>query len=446
MSINPSVVFEQELIYKLIHDPSYFSSVVPYIKTKYFREVGNAVLYDAMHRYYTDTGNKPNARDLLTLIKDEGTARKEVGIEAFKNIHESTEHINKDLLKSKTEDFIRKAIHTESLILGAEGMGENNDEKLAESFKIAEEAQKVSLDEDFGTSVYDIDECVDYYQDDTMGILPNIRSFNNMMGRGFLPKTLHTFLAPPGIGKSATMSAFAVEFLKQGRDVVVFTLEMEEAEWMKRIYANLIDVPIATLETSDPEEIKRRFKEKTAGMGTLIVKEYPSYAVNALQIQNFLEKYGEKTGIKQPVCFVDYLGLMGSSRMPVGTASYEYIKSITAELRGVAQKLELVMITAHQLNRSAVDNLEAGQASVSDSAGISMFSDSMIFLLQTKEWKKLGKIKVNFEKNRMTGKTTDFTIGFDYQKMRFNDDYNDEVDNFDTGMGAYGAKAPKTAI
>jgi len=72
-------------------------------------------------------------------------------------------------------------------------------------------------------------------------------------------------------------------------------------------------------------------------------------------------------------------------------------------------------------HNSAVGNLEAGQEAVSDSAGISMFSDSMIMLLQTKEMKEHGEILVNFEKNRMTGKTFSFKIGFDYSKMRYED-------------------------
>ena len=114
--------------------------------------------------------------------------------------------------------------------------------------------------------------------------------------------------------------------------------------------------------------------------------------------------------------------------MPANTPSYEYVKSITAELRSVAQRLSITIFTAHQLNRSAVGNLEAGQEAVSDSAGISMFSDSMIMLLQTKEMKEHGEILVNFEKNRMTGATYSFKIGFDYSKMRYEDKFLSQAD------------------
>lgn len=437
--INARGIFEEEVLYRLINDGGYFGSVVPLMKPSYFSEVGNSMLFDKMQKYYVETGEKPNLRELIVLIKDDPRAQQDVSVDALKKVQKSEVHINESLLINKTEDFIRKAIHTESLILGAEGMGENNDKKLAESFRIAEEAQKVTLDSNFGTSLFDIDDCIEYYQDDSQGLIPLIPSFDYMMGRGFLPKTLHTFLAPPGVGKSATLSAFACEFVKQQKDVVIFTLEMDEAEWLKRIYANLLDIDISNLEFLDPSVIKDAFEKNKDDFGTLMVKEFPSYAVTAIQMQNFLEKYmvklakdrTEATGklvttamvAENLVVCVDYLGLMSSSRMPTGTASYEYVKSITAELRGVAQKLEIAILTAHQLNRSAIDNVEAGQASVSDSAGISMFSDSMIMLLQDRDRKLRGEIVVNFEKNRMTGKTNTITMGFDYQKMRFVDSF-----------------------
>jgi len=350
--LNTRDIFEQEILNKIMTDGTYFGSVVPYLEPKYFQEVGNSLVFKNIHQYYVDTGKKPNIKDLILMIKDEPKSEKIVAAGALKQIMaKESVRAAESLLISKTEEFIKKSIHTESLILGAEAMGENNSEKLAESFRIAEMAQKVSLDEDFGTGVEEINKNIEYYQDTTMGLLPGITSFDKMLGRGFREKTLHTFLAAPGIGKSATMATFATQFLKQKKDVVVFTLEMDESEWMKRIYANLLNMDIFLLETVDPAVIRAKWEEIKPHIGTLIVKEFPSYTLNALQILNYLEKYETKRGIVKPIVFVDYLGLMNSARMPAGTGSYEYIKSITAELRSVAQRMSITIFTAHQLNR-----------------------------------------------------------------------------------------------
>jgi replicative DNA helicase len=243
-----------------------------------------------------------------------------------------------------------------------------------------------------------------------------------MLGKGIYPKSLTTFLAPPGIGKTAAMIAFLCQFLRQGKDCVFISLEMSEKEVMKRVYSNLLDIDIHLLDSIDPTVIQDRYNTIKDGLGTLTIKEYPSYSASALNIESFLEKYEQKTGIDKPIVFVDYLGIMNSARLKSSNVnSYEYIKSITAELRGVAQERDLQIFTAGQLNRNAVGNLEAGQETVADSAGISAFSDAMIFLLQTKTMKEEGKILMNFEKNRYSGKTYSFEIGFDYSHMRFED-------------------------
>jgi len=451
---NVTKIFEEEVLTHLVNDPKYFKSVMPYLKNNYFSKAGTAELFTVIKDIYLKYDSIPTLKDIVLTVKDLPKKVKEDVVPVLKevssNVTKNESSVNYKLLLDRTEEFISRSIHTEALLLGAEAMGEDNKDKLLESFRLSEEALKVSLDEDFGVSLDQIDEAIDKYQDKQIQLLTDIDSFDYMIGRGYVTKTLHNFLAPPGIGKSATMAAFVCQFLRQGKDVAVFTLEMDEYEWLKRIYANIVDIPISDLENIPKEAILRKWDEVKEGLGRLVVKEYPSYTASSLTIENFLDKYASKTGITNPIVFIDYLGLMNSSRLPANTQSYEYIKSITAEVRSVAQKLDIVIFSAHQLNRSAIGNLEAGQEAVSDSAGISMFSDSMVFLLQTKEMKELGEIVVNFEKNRMSGKTTSFKIGFDYSKMRFEDKFIDpqireklhknieegskHISNIDTGL------------
>ena len=422
---NVEKIFEEEVLAHLIKDPKYFRATMPYLKPNYFSKPGTGELFSTIKDIYLKYDSIPTLKDIIVSVKDLPKRVKDEVVPVLKEVTSNDYSINHNLLLKKTEEFISRSIHTEALLLGAEAMGEDNKDKLLESFKLSEEALKVSLEEDFGTNINQIEEAIDTYQDDEIQLMTGIDSFDYMIGRGYKTKTLHTFLAPPGIGKSATMAAYAAQFLKQKKNVVVFTLEMDEFEWLKRIYANIVDIPITDLENIPKKVILEKWNSISDDLGTLVVKEYASYTASALTIENFLDKYASKTGIVDPIVFVDYLGIMNSARLPANSSSYEYVKSITAELRSVAQKLDITIFTAHQLNRSAVNNLEAGQESVSDSAGISMFSDSMVFLLQTKEMKELGELVVNFEKNRMSGRTTSFKIGFDYAKMRFEDKFID---------------------
>ena len=421
MEINTRAIFEEEIVNSLLSNNEFFGSSIPYLEKKYFTN-GNEIIFDKIKTFYADNGKKPNIKDIILLIKDEPKSKKEEAVKALKKINSSKVHADSDLLLSKTEEYIRNAIRTDALILGAEGMGSNDEKKLLESFALMEDAHKVTLDEDFGLDLDDIESMTNYLNEDYDGLLTGIPSIDKMLGKGIYSKSLTTFLAPPGVGKTAGMIAFLVQFLKQGQDVIFISLEMNEFEVLKRVYANILDIPIQSLDDVDPLVIRQKWDMIKDGLGKLVVKEYPSYSVSSMNIQSFLEKYEQKTDIKKPIVFVDYLGLMNSARLRPGTVnSYEYIKSITAELRSVAQKRDLKIFSAAQLNRGAIGNLEAGQESVADSAGISAFSDCMIFLLQTKEMKQLGEIVMNFEKNRYSGRTYSFKISFNYEHMRFED-------------------------
>lgn len=423
--LNP--IFEEEIIHSLITNGSYFGASVPYLDKEYFSDVGNNVIFDNIKTYYSLTGNKPNIKDIVLLLKDLPKAQRQVASDSLKKVMKSEVHSDGELLLNKTESFIKIAMHTKSLITGAEGMAEGNSQKLQDSFRIAEEAQKVTLDESLGMDFGEINDRVEYYQSDEAGILPGIKSFDDLLGRGITPKTLSFFLAPPGIGKSSSMVAFACQFAKQGMDVVIATLEMSEEEYFKRVDANLLNTSTYNLENMDPDIIKQKHREIYPNLGKIIVKEFASYELSASKLTSFLEKVENKLGIKEPIVFVDYLQLMSSDRLKDSDNSYGYIKSITSELRAVAQKRNLKIFSASQLNRSATSNLDADASNVSDSTGISMFADLLIFILQTPEMKERKELMIKFEKNRFSGKTYSFRIGFDYPYMKFIDKFHDST-------------------
>jgi replicative DNA helicase len=442
--INPKGLLEEEIVNKLLTDNEYFTSVIPYLKPKYFSDAGAGIIVDEIIKYNAETSKKPNVKDVILLLKERGASEQKIAGEAIKKAIKSEIHADNDLLLKATEKFIKQSIFAEAVITGAEAMGENDESKMLQSYDIAETAMEVTLDEDFGLDFEDIDERIEYYQDESGGLLTGIKSIDKALGKGIYEESLTVFLAPPGVGKSAAMVDFCSRFAQQGRDVVIFSLEMREEEYWKRLDANLLDIDIYKLEDLDPLVIRKKAEEKKSKIGKIFVKEFPSYSLTAPMINSMLDKLEIKEGIKNPIVFVDYLQLMASSRLQAGRVnSYEYIKSITAELRGVAQKRKLQIFTASQLNRSAVGNIEAGGESVADSMGINAFADSMIFLLQTKEMKEQGNIIVKFEKNRYAGVTRTMKLGFNYNKMRFEDMYY--ADNWESNPASSSASATTSA-
>ncbi len=429
---NVKVLLENEVISTLLADPNYFGQTIHHLQKEFFSDIGSSVLFETIKDHYQEFGEIPSLKDVILSHKNSDQQTKNLVKASIKEINSNIEPVHITLLIQQTELFIKDAIFTKALLMGADAMGSHNQDKKLESFALAEESVKVSLDSDFGIFVDEIDKRFDDYQA-KHGLKLNIPSFDEIIGDGFTPKTLHLITAASGVGKSAMLCSFGVQFLQQGKDVVIISLEMAESEFYKRIDSNLFDVQIKDLPQIEKQVLKNKYNKLQDTLGNLVIKEFPAGGLTALGLQSYLEKLEQEKGIKSPVVMVDYLSLMSSDRLKATDNSYGYFKSVAEELRAVAQKMNLIMFTPMQLNRSAVNNLEADQGAISDSMGVYMAADSAFIISQTPDYKDQGKMRISYVKNRMSGQTRFFEIGYDYSHFRVVDKFRDTAHIQGTG-------------
>ena len=104
-------------------------------------------------------------------------------------------------------------------------------------------------------------------------------------------------------------------------------------------------------------------------------------------------------------------------------SSYEKIKSIAEELRGLAVELVVPIITATQINRSGAASSDVSMENVAESFGLPATADSFLALIRTDELDELGQMMVKQLKNRYADMTQNrrFVIGVDRTKMRLFD-------------------------
>ena len=268
---NIKVLLENEVISTLLDDPNYFGQTIHHLKKEYFGDIGSATLFDSIKKHYQEFQRIPTLKDIILSHKGSNQQTKEIVKTAIKELQSNNQLVHIDLLLQQTELFIKDAIFTQALIMGAEAMGSHNQEKKLESFVLAEESVKVSLDSDFGIFIEEIDKRFDDYQA-KHGIKLNIPSFDEIIGDGFTPKTLHLITAASGVGKSAMLCSFGVQFLLQGKDVVIISLEMAESEFYKRIDANLFDITISSLPGIEKQVLKNTYNKLKGGIGEFVVK------------------------------------------------------------------------------------------------------------------------------------------------------------------------------
>lgn len=440
--------FENIILKKLTHSGDYFSKVMPILDQKYFNKVGTKELFALVKEYYADYRTIPSLTELVAKVKNVSNSeiRSEI-IGTLKEISATDEVENVDFMLEETLSWVKDALYMEALQVGSDGLMKKDDALKLKAQQLMDERAKITIDSDLGLEFDDIDEMIEYYSERMLGIRTQHNQLNHRLGAGFLPETLSVILAPQGVGKSLLMTDLISGMIKESKNILLVSLEMADKEIMKRVHANAMDLPINSLidlsktegelnqirkgvNGQEPREIitkemVRSAYERVKASGTvgkLFIKDYPAGSFSPLMLEQLIESYKIEKGIEIDIVFVDYLGIMKSDLISPSAGLYSYVKSIGEETRAVARKQKIPIVSASQLNRSAVGNTgDADNSSISDSMGTAMTADFMLFLLQDEEMKARKEIVCKCTKNRFTGRTDTWLMNIDYDHMRFHD-------------------------
>ena len=298
---------------------------------------------------------------------------------------------------------------------------------------ILTKALGVSFDPNIGHDyIENFEERFEFYHRDEERLPFDLDYFNKITKGGIPNKSLNVCLAGTGVGKSLFMCHCAAANLNQGKNVLYLTMEMAEERIAERIDANLLDIPIDQLEHLS----KEMFAERVRGLssktnGKLIIKEYPTGSAHAGHFRALLNELKLKKSFEPDIIYIDYLNICSSSRMKgMGGAinSYNYIKAIAEELRGLAVEFDLPIVTATQTTRSGYSNSDIGLEDTSESFGLPATADLMFALISTEELEGMGQLAVKQLKNRYNDPTYKkrFVIGIDRSKMRLFDAHEGE--------------------
>jgi replicative DNA helicase len=433
-----SLKIEEIALSKLILEEDYCRKVLPFIKDEYFDMFTNRVLFETIQQYIGeyDVSPEPNA------LKIEIEKRRDITEESYKEIETfldnlDRDHYNEDWLMETTEKWCKeRAVYLalmESVKI-ADGQDKTRTKDAIPS--IMSEALGVCFDDHVGHDyISDAEARYDFYHRKEEKIPFDIDYFNKITKGGLPNKTLNIALAGTGVGKSLFMCHCASASLLQGRNVLYITLEMAEEKIAERIDANLLDIPIQQL--TDPMLTKERYTRKVESLkqkttGRLVIKEYPTASAHVGHFEALLNELSLKKGFHPDIVFVDYLNICASSRYK-GTIvnSYTYVKSIAEELRGLAGKLNVPIVSATQTTRSGYGNSDVDITDTSESFGLPATADLMVALISTEEMEQLGQIMVKQLKNRYNDPTVfkRFVVGIDRAKMRLYDCDQSAQDN-----------------
>jgi replicative DNA helicase len=421
-SANLNIDFEEILLKNLLVNNRFLGVTCGFLNEESFSNIANKELFKIIKKYYLDYSKAPNLPEIITDVKNISNSelRGLIGYQ-LKRIQPQDPITNEDFLIKQTVDFAKKSAITSALMVGAEGISKNSEPLQMKAYAMMEEAQKIRADTNLGLSFSSIHERIEYYKRKLIGLTTKHEEFDKRLGAGFLPKTLSILAAPPGIGKSLLLCDLASSFLLQKKNVLLITLEMSDFETVKRIDANALDLPINQFKDLDDAVILNAYNNIKNTVGEFYAKEYAPGVFSPIMLKGLLDSYRIEKGITFDTVLIDYIGLMKSDRVSPIQGPYIYLKSIAEEVRAIAVDQNIPIISPAQLNRGAINNLEADNSSMAESAGILQTADFILLLLQTPEMKEKKEYIFKVTKNRFTGRTDSWSVGIDYEKMRFAD-------------------------
>jgi len=421
---------EQVVLKNILTNEIYMRKVLPFIKAEYFEGIYKE-LFKQSGKFVAKYNKLPSAESFKIEIDSADNFSDDNYRQAIEIIPElfTKEPSDEEWLLDATEKWCQdRALF--NAVMESISIIDGKHQTLSKNAlpDILTKALGVSFDTNVGHDYLEaFEERYEFYHRDEERVPFDIELLNDITKGGLPRKTLNIILAGTGVGKSLAMCHFAASNLTDGRNVLYITAEMAEERIAERIDANLLNIQIDQLtDLSKSMFAEKVYNLSTKTNGKLIVKEYPTGSANVGHMRALLSELKLKKSFIPDIIYIDYLNICASARMKgMGGAinSYNYIKAIAEEFRGLAVEFNVPIVSATQTTRSGYGNSDVGLEDTSESFGLPATADLMFALISTEELEQMGQIALKQLKNRYNDPTYKkrFVIGVDRSKMRLYD-------------------------
>ena len=324
-----------------------------------------------------------------------------------------------DWLMDEFENFTRhKAL--ERAIINSADLLEKKDYGQVES--LIKEAVQISLTKDLG---------IDYFEDPRQRLM-RIKDKNGQISTGWpsLDRRLfggmnrgelNIFAGGSGAGKSLFLANLGVNWCLQGLNVLYLTLELSEDLVAMRIDAMTTGIPTKEI-FRDLDDVEMKVKIIGKKAGKLQIKYMPS-GKTANDLRAYMKEFEIKTGSKIDVLLVDYLDLlMPASRKISAENLFIKDKYVSEELRNLAMEKQCIFVTAAQLNRGAVEEVEFDHSHISGGLSKIQTADNVFGIFTSRAMRERGRYQIQLMKTRSSsGVGMKVDLEFNLESLKISD-------------------------
>ena len=287
---------------------------------------------------------------------------------------------------------------------------------------LVKKAVQIGLQKDLGTDYWkDPRSRLEAIKDKNGQVSTGWATLDKKLFGGFNRGELNIFAGGSGAGKSLFLANMGVNWCLQGLNVLYLTFELSENLVSMRLDSMTTDIPSRDI-FKNIEDVEMKVKMIGKKAGAFQVKYMPT-GKTANDLRSYIKEFEIKTGRKIDVVLVDYLDLM----MPIAkriSAENLFVKDkyVSEELRDLAMELNCLFVTASQLNRSSVEEIEFDHSHISGGLSKIQTADNVIGIFTSRAMRERGRYQIQLMKTRSSsGVGAKIDLEFDVDSLRIRD-------------------------
>jgi len=380
--------FQTKIISSLLGEKVFLQTICDILEPEYFDSDSNKWISQTIRDYFFEYKTAPTLEVMKVKIDEiENDILKVAVVDGLKESWRLIQSTDLKFVQEQTLEFCRNQVIKAAIMDSVDLLEVGQYDEIK---KMVDEAMKAGSERDLGHDyIVGIEERLTKSTRET--VKTGWDPIDDLMDGGLGSGELGVVVAPAGIGKTWCLQSMGASAVKNGLNVVHYTLELNQNYVGLRYDTIFSGVPTANIKFYQ-DDVKKKID---ALEGTLLIKYFPTKSATVQTLAAHLSQI-EIQGTKPDLILVDYADILKG----MGSEKRHVLENIYEDLRGLAGEVECPIWTASQANRSSLEEDVIDATKVAEAYSKVMIADFVVSVIRKVEDKIANTGRFHVIKNR----------------------------------------------
>lgn len=423
--------YQEKIAALYVRDVTFARKTEGLISSDHFEDQSLSYLVDKAVTFYEKYDQTPDKTSFIHIVladlKKNKSIRSDMRADILTTLKAlySADLAGADLAAEEVAQFANHQDFTRGMLKAMDAFEKGD---IAKAKSVMDSHGNIGMQSDLGVVDYfaDIDKRIQRRKDVLAGIIApagistGVRRIDSrLLHKGYGRGELTLYMGPPKIGKSTALMFAGKAAALNGHNVLIVSLEVDSDIATMRIDADMADMTVDDINNKPLDAVPRLESLAKRGVGKLMIHQELSNSFTPSDLRRMINKYKSK-GIMFDLIALDYLALMAPNVRTPGQPIADS-KNITLDVRAIAQRENLAMVSAVQTNREGIKAPVADMTHVAEDINVIRIADLTIAINADDAERARSEARLRFVASR--NQEAGFTIRIlqDLTKMRFID-------------------------